>query len=240
MSQSKSQQPQPSPQSPEPEAAQGSQRPPQPQTAPAQATGQEEETLQEALQRHEREREQLQAEAERLRREVEMMRDMAMRTQADLENYRKRVQRELEEERRFAELELIRDLLPVCDNLERALQAARSTQNVQSLIEGFQLVAQQLQQVLRQHHCQRIDPQGQPFDPHQHEAVASQPTEDLPPKTVLQVVRPGYLLHDRVIRPAQVIVAGPPAPGDGTSPSGAASPTRTKPPAEGEDGKLST
>ncbi len=187
------------------------------------------ESLQEAIRRHEQQRQELQAEADRLRQEVELLRDMAMRTQADLENYRKRVQRELEEERRFAELELIRDLLPVCDNLERALQAAQNTDNVQSLVEGFRLVAQQLQQVLRHHHCQRIDPQGEPFDPHQHEAVARQPTDQHPPQTVVEVVRAGYKLHDRVIRPAQVVVAAPASPGDGTT-----VPQNKKQPASGD------
>ncbi len=194
-----------------------------------------EEAFQQEKQRLEKQREELQAEAERLRRDVELLREVALRAQADLENYRKRVQREQEEERRFAELALIRDLLPVCDNLEHALQAARKTQDVESLIQGFEMVAQQLHQVLRQHHCQRLHPHGEPFDPHHHEAVAAQPHEEHPPQTVVQVLRPGYKLHDRVIRPAQVIVSQGPQGGDvsqaGPSPPPAASS------AEQEDGQ---
>ncbi len=194
-----------------------------------------EEAFQQEKQHLEKQRQQLQAEAERLRRDVELMREVALRAQADLENYRKRVQREQEEERRFAELALIRDLLPVCDNLEHALQAARKTQDVESLIQGFQMVAQQLQQVLRQHHCQRLHPHGEPFDPHHHEAVATQPHEQHPPQTVIQVLRPGYKLHDRVIRPAQVIVSQGPDKGD-VSQQSPSSPQAASP-AEESDGQ---
>ena len=214
--------------------------PPEQQSPPReqQSQSREPDAVEEALQQEKRQldqqRQELEAEAERLRRDVELMREVALRAQADLENYRKRAQREREEERRFAELELIRDLLPVCDNLEHALEAARKTKDVESLIQGFEMVAQQLHQVLRQHHCERLHPHGEPFDPHHHEAVAAQPHEEHPPQTVLQVLRPGYKLHDRVIRPAQVIVSQGAGAGDVSQQAASSSPA---PSADEGDGK---
>jgi molecular chaperone GrpE len=138
--------------------------------------------------------------------------DRALRTQAELENYRKRAQRELADERRYAVVPLVRDLLSVVDNLQRAIDAAQQTSEGKSLLEGVQLVATQLDAVLKQHGCLPIETVGTPFDPNQHQAIAQEPSTEHPAGTVTRAAQVGYKLQDRVIRPAQVFVStGAPA-----------------------------
>lgn len=147
-----------------------------------------------------------------LQGELEETRQRMLRAQADLENYRKRALRELEEERRYANLPLLRDLLPVWDNVHRAVQAAEKAPDTAGLVAGFKMVAQQLAGVFSRHHCTRIEALGQAFDPHQHAAICQQPSAEHPANTVVSVAQDGFQLHDRVIRPAQVIVStAPPA-----------------------------
>ena len=134
-----------------------------------------------------------------------------LRAHAELENYRKRANRLLDEERKYAPLPLLRDLLPIVDNLERAIQSAAQDGGAVGLLEGVRMVRQQLTTVLEQHHCQRIEADGAVFDPHLHEAIAPFPTDQAPPGTVVEVTLPGYRLHDRVVRPSQVLVASRPA-----------------------------
>lgn len=141
-----------------------------------------------------------------LARELELARERALRAQAELENFRRRMQREVEEERRFAQLPLIRDLLPVIDNVERAIEAAEKGGDVSGLLAGFRMVSQQLEETLGRHHCQRIVALNEPFDPSLHQAIAQQPSAEHPPHTVSAVAQAGFRLHDRVIRPAQVMV----------------------------------
>jgi molecular chaperone GrpE len=147
------------------------------------------------------------SEPEPLRAELEEAKDRALRSQAELENYRKRVAREMQEERRYANLPLIRDLLPVLDNMDRATKAAEKTHDAAGLLEGVKLVARQLEGVLEQHHCVRIEAHNESFDPHLHEAVSQQPSDEHPANTVVQVTQTGFRLHDRVVRPSQVIVS---------------------------------
>ena len=137
-----------------------------------------------------------------------------LRIQADLENFRKRSRRELDEGLKYSAMPLIRDLLPCLDNLERALAAESSegeTGDHAGLAQGVQMVADQLKMTLAQHHCKVIEAEGQPFDPMRHEALLQQPSEEHPAGTVMQVAQTGYQLHDRVIRPAHVIVSQGPA-----------------------------
>jgi molecular chaperone GrpE len=147
-------------------------------------------------------------EVEQLRLDLEAVSDRALRAQAELENYRRRVARDREDERRYADLPLLRDLLPVLDNMRRAIEAAEKTEDAPSLLEGFRLVTRQLEDVLERHHCTEIEALGRPFDPHLHEAISQQPSAEHPPGTVLLVAQPGFRLHDRVVRPSQVIVSG--------------------------------
>lgn len=144
-----------------------------------------------------------------LRRELHAAKDRELRTHAELDNYRKRAARETEERLRYANLGLLRDLLPVLDNVERAIQAAENNAEAATLLDGFKLVRQQLEDVLKRHHCQRIEALHAPFDPHVHHAVLQQPSEEHPANTVLMVTQSGYQLHDRVVRHSQVIVSKP-------------------------------
>lgn len=128
---------------------------------------------------------------------------------ADLDTYRRRVQKEFEEERRFAVLPLARDLLPALDNLQRALEAARNGGDVQQLVQGVQMVAKQFDDVLAKYAVAPIAAAGQPFDPNLHQAIQQVPTPDKPPLTVLNEYERGYKMHDRVIRPSTVTVSAP-------------------------------
>ena len=145
---------------------------------------------------------------EDMQEQVNQANDRALRTQAELENYRKRAAREMDDQRRYANLYLMRDLLPVLDNVQRAIEAAdNSGDSASGLVEGFKMVAEQLQGVLKQYNCQEIAAMGEKFDPHLHEAVLQQPSEDHEPGIVMQVLQTGFQLHDRVVRPTQVIVS---------------------------------
>jgi len=152
-----------------------------------------------------------QTESEALRAELAAMKDRYLRSQAELENYRKRVQREISDLHRYASLGLLRDLLPVLDNIDRAIQAAEKTRDPDTLLQGFKMVGQQLQRLLQQHHCERIEALHKPFDPRHHEAIMQVPNAEHPDQTVVQEALPGYLLHDRVVRPSQVVVSAKPA-----------------------------
>jgi molecular chaperone GrpE len=142
-----------------------------------------------------------------VRNELTEARDKMLRAQAELDNYRKRSRRELDDERRYAEINLLRDLLPVLDNIHRAIDAAGKHDDSAALLNGFKMVGQQLETLLEQHQCKPIEATGQPFDPAQHNAVMQQLAPDKPEHTVLNVVQTGFHLHDRVVRPAQVIVS---------------------------------
>jgi molecular chaperone GrpE len=144
---------------------------------------------------------------EQLRADLDAAKERVLRSQAELENYRKRATREIDENRRYAELPLMRDLLPVLDNVERAVAAADQTQDVAVLLDGIKLVARQFEEILERHHCKRIGALHLPFDPHMHHAIAQQPSSEFPPNTVLIVAEPGFQLYDRVVRPSQVVVS---------------------------------
>ena len=132
---------------------------------------------------------------------------LARQSRADFDNYQKRAARDLATERRYAQLPLAEDLLGAIDNLERAIAAADQAGDKGPLAQGVSLVLTQLLDVLRRHGVSRIEVLGQPFDPNLHQAVMQQPSADHPPNTVLQVLASGYMMHERVLRPATVIVA---------------------------------
>jgi molecular chaperone GrpE len=147
---------------------------------------------------------------QKLQAELEAAKGRELRCHAELDNYRKRAARELEERLRYANMGLLRDLMPVLDNVQRAIQAAEQKADAAALLEGFKMVDQQLDDVLRRHHCTRIEALHAPFDPNVHHAIMQQPSEEHPANTVLLVAQNGYQLHDRVVRPSQVIVSTPP------------------------------
>jgi molecular chaperone GrpE len=139
--------------------------------------------------------------------------DLAQRTRADFENYQKRMQRDLAQERRYAQAPLAADLLDALDNLERATAAAEKAGEKGPLVQGVAMVQSQILDVLRRHGVQRMNAQGQPFDPNLHQAVMQQPSREHPPMTVVQVLEHGYMIHDRVLRPARVAVSISPPDG---------------------------
>jgi molecular chaperone GrpE len=131
--------------------------------------------------------------------------DLAQRVQADFENYRKRAAREQERLVAHAHERLVRELLPVLDDLERALEAAERHEEAQ-LVEGVKLVERSLRDALRKEGLAEIETDGA-FDPHVHEALLTQPSDGAEAGSVLEVVQRGYRLGDKVVRPARVIVA---------------------------------
>lgn len=132
---------------------------------------------------------------------------LAKSTQAEFENYQKRAARDRDAERKYAAAALARDLLPAFDNLERAIAAAKAAGDEGPLAQGVTATVTQLLQAFARHGIAPIPAQGQPFDPNRHEAVAQLPSADQPPGTVLQVHAQGFQIHDRVLRPASVIVS---------------------------------
>ncbi|HLA83730.1 MAG TPA: nucleotide exchange factor GrpE [Thermoguttaceae bacterium] len=145
-----------------------------------------------------------------LQEELEKAKDHALRCRAEMENFKKRLSRQVEEERRYACLPILQDLLPVLDNMDRAIEAAGKSDNGAGLIEGFGLVAKLLRDVLAKYDCLEIDALGKPFDPHCHQAISQMPSEEHLANTVILVVQPGFQLHDRVVRPSKVIVSTQP------------------------------
>ena len=150
-------------------------------------------------------------EVRRLEQELAVAHDAALRSHAELDNFRKRSFRELEDLRKHAGLPLMRDLLPVLDNLDRAIQAAEQNESSAGLLEGVSMVAQQLHSVLDQHQCKRIEAKGHPFDPNLHEAIGQLHCSEFPAGLVAEATTVGYELHGRVVRPSQVFVSLGPA-----------------------------
>jgi molecular chaperone GrpE len=135
-----------------------------------------------------------------------------LRVSADFENYKKRAAREKHEAARHANEALLEKLIPVLDNLDMALASAQGTPGraAQSLQTGIDMVQQQLRNALKETGLEEVNALGQPFDPNLHEAVSQQETEDAPEGQVVQQLRKGYRLRERLLRPASVIVAKQP------------------------------
>jgi molecular chaperone GrpE len=137
--------------------------------------------------------------------------DLLRRTQADFINYRRRVGQELAEARIAAQSELLSQLFPVFDDLGRALAMIPPEWVTNPWVQGLFLMARRLTALFDQLGVQRIGTPGEPFDPRRHEAITIEERADMPEGTILQVAQPGYVLKDRVVRPAQVIVTGAPS-----------------------------
>jgi len=134
--------------------------------------------------------------------------DRYVRAVADHENFRKRTAREKDELRQYAISRVLEDLLPVLDNLGLGLAAARQPNaDLKSLVEGMGMVQSQLKSTLEQNGLKELNPAGMDFDAHQHEALSQMPSEEVPEGKVITVVRTGYLLNSRLLRPAAVIVS---------------------------------
>ncbi len=147
---------------------------------------------------------------EDLQAKIESLEDRLLRAKADFQNFQRRSAIERSEAIRYANTELMRSLLGVLDDFERSLAAAESSDNTASVVDGVRLVYENLVKALRQHGLETIEALRQPFDPHFHQAVMQQASEDHPAGTVLQETARGYRLRDRVIRPTKVIVSQSP------------------------------
>jgi molecular chaperone GrpE len=149
------------------------------------------------------------AEAQRQRNEWQ---DKCLRARAELQNMQRRLSCERAEAVRYAISEFVRDLLATVDDFERSFEAAENAKSPQSVIEGMRIVYDHLLKILKTHHVTPIEAAGQPFDPAEHQAITQQPSDEYDTPTVLQQLQRGYKLHDRVIRPAKVIISAPSQP----------------------------
>jgi molecular chaperone GrpE len=147
----------------------------------------------------------IEEEVEHLKTELDHVRDIYLRKLAEFDNFRKRVEREREENRLAGVEEMVRELLPVLDNFERALQHAEDDSG--AFQQGVEMIAKQLWDTLERRGVKQIDPAGQPFDPELHEAVQRVEDGQYPPGTVAWVMLKGYTMGDRLVRPAMVGVA---------------------------------
>jgi len=145
------------------------------------------------------------------KKEVAANYDRYMRAVADLENFRKRTLREKDELRQFATANVVEDIIPILDNLSLGLAAARQQTDVKAIVDGIGHVLEQFKGTLGRHGLKELNPQGQPFDPNQHDCISHQPSSDIPEEKVSQVVRLGYSLNGRLLRPASVVVSSGPA-----------------------------
>jgi len=140
--------------------------------------------------------------------EAEAAYDRFLRVSAELENCKKRHQREISEYRKFANQALISDLLPIIDNLERAITSTENpTAENQCIVEGVELTHKEILKVFERYGVKPVEAIGKPFDPTYHEAVSQQPSDEHLDNTILQELQKGYLLHDRLIRPVMVVVS---------------------------------
>ena len=134
--------------------------------------------------------------------------DRMLRMAAELENYKKRTGRELEDMRKYATENLLRQLLTVVDNLERAIASASAeNQSDQSVVDGVALTLAEINKILEKHHVTPVEALGAPFDPAYHQAMSQEECADKPANTVVQEFQKGYLMHDRLLRPAMVVVS---------------------------------
>ncbi|WP_018868056.1 MULTISPECIES: nucleotide exchange factor GrpE [unclassified Thioalkalivibrio] len=141
---------------------------------------------------------------------AEERRDQALRAQAELENQRRRFERELENAHKYAMEKFASEMLEVSDSLEMGLQAARESKDVERIIEGAELTLKNLNKVFEKFGIKAEDPTGERFDPERHQAMSMQEDPESPPNTVVATMQKGYLLQDRVLRPAMVVVSKAP------------------------------
>lgn len=167
------------------------------------------------------------SETAQLKAEVADLKDRLLRTHAEMDNVRKRLEREKADQAKFAITKFARDIVGVGDNVQRAIEAVpqRSLEQdpaLKSFFDGVTMIERELLTVLGRHGIKRLDPKGEPFDPHHHQAVVEVPSDDVPAGSVTQVFQSGYMIEDRVLRPAMVAVskggAKPQAPAQAVSP----------------------
>lgn len=146
------------------------------------------------------------AESEPVDAELAKVKDQLLRTIAESENIRRRASRDVENAHKFAVEKLLNDLFPVLDSLEKAVEAATQTEGAQAIAEGVELSLKMFVATLEKSGVAQIDPLGEPFDPQHHEAMAMVPNPDAEPNSVMEVMQKGYVLNERLVRAAKVIV----------------------------------
>jgi molecular chaperone GrpE len=177
-----------------------------------------------------------------LEAEAAELKDQLLRALAETENLRRRTERERADVARYAAVPMLRDLLAVADNLSRAIESAPEgdspgDQRLETLLAGVRLTEKELDTVLERHHVVKLEPIGERLDPHRHEAMFEVPDDSQPSGTVVQVVQPGYLLHDRLLRPARVAVSkGGPAKAPNAGQAAEAEGAAEQPPESTEPG----
>jgi|SRR3954468_6766782 molecular chaperone GrpE len=165
--------------------------------------------------------------AAELGKEAAELKDRLLRTLAEMENLRRRTEREVADARTYGVTSFARDIVGVADSMERALKALddelrdKADAAVKALLDGVELTERELLKVLEKHGVTKLEPQGQKFDPNLHQAMFELPDQSVPAGTVVQVMQPGYKIGERVLRPAMVGVAkgGPKAAGTGETPA---------------------
>ena len=145
-----------------------------------------------------------------LEADLDRFRDLALRTQADFENYKKRSAREKEDAIKYANSSLLERLIAIVDNFELGLEAARAEGEKSPIFSGMNMVLKQLMDFLADSGLQPINAMGQKFDPNLHEAIAHEPSDESPEGTVIRQTRRGYKLKDRLLRPSSVVVSSGP------------------------------
>ena len=133
--------------------------------------------------------------------------DRFLRASAELENYKKRTQKEMAEFKRFANASLVKEILGVVDNLERALESSNGTNDKEQLAEGLDLTLKELLKIFKTFHVTPVDSLGEQFDPRYHQAMMQEESADHPENVVIRELQKGYMIHDRLLRPAMVVVS---------------------------------
>lgn len=142
-----------------------------------------------------------------LQADVEEARDAALRAQADAQNVKRRAEQDVEKARKFALERFAGDLLPVVDNLERALEAASDDEAARPIVEGVELTLKSFLDAIGKYSIEQLNPEGEPFDPQVHQAMSMVENPEVEPNTVIAVVQKGYTLNGRLVRPAMVMVS---------------------------------
>jgi len=150
-------------------------------------------------------------EDDNLQADLDRFRDLALRSQADFENYKKRAAREKDEAIKYANIALLEKLITIVDNFELGLEAARAEGENSPVFSGMSMVLKQLMDFLKENGLQPIDATGQKFDPNLHEAIAHEPSDEFPEGVVVRQTRRGYRMKDRLLRPSSVAVSSGPA-----------------------------
>ncbi len=153
----------------------------------------------------------VQAEIEGLTAQLVTAQEDVLRAQAEAQNARRRAEQDVEKAHKFGQEKLVSDLLPVIDNLERALDSMNvEDEALKSVVEGIELTLKSFQDTLTKHKIEALNPEGEPFDPQLHQAMTMVPNPDVEPNTVINVFQKGYTLHGRLVRPAMVVVSQAP------------------------------